>query len=188
MSPLLPDRRAVLELVRAFDASGDGEAEKSRELMVALLEWSPEPLSRRSYVPGHITCTGCVLSPDRRKLLLVHHRRLDRWLLPGGHVECGDSGVADTARREVIEETGACLTPLPPRLAGIDVHAIPPRGGQPLHLHHDMIFAFAAEQEAATCSQESRAVIWCGLHEFDRYALPGSIRRAVARALRPGMG
>ena len=55
-----------------------------------LLECSPEPFSRDQFVPGHITCTGLVIAPDRDGILLIHHRRLDRWLLPGGHVEAAD--------------------------------------------------------------------------------------------------
>ena len=58
-----------------------GEALKSRELILSLLERSPEPFSRSQLTPGQISCTGLVI--DRERLLIVHHRRLDRWLLPG---------------------------------------------------------------------------------------------------------
>jgi 8-oxo-dGTP pyrophosphatase MutT (NUDIX family) len=116
-------------------------------------------------------------------VLLVHHRRLDRWLLPGGHVEPDDPAVDHAARREVIEETGAVLAgnggaPL----IGIDVHGIPARRDQPYHLHHDILFFFHAEADDCRPSEESRAVLWCAPGEFDRYDLPGNIRRAWARA------
>ena len=67
------------------------------------------PFSREQFNPGHITCTGLVLHPERDAILLVHHHRLKRWLLPGGHVEPQDVEIWDTARREVEEETGAVL-------------------------------------------------------------------------------
>jgi 8-oxo-dGTP pyrophosphatase MutT (NUDIX family) len=173
----------VRALLEAFECGPDGEGEKSRELILALLAWSPEPFSRHVYTPGHITCTGVVLDADGR-ILLVHHRRLDRWLLPGGHCEADDVTAAGVARREVLEETGAMLADVAPRLVGVDVHPIPPGRNEPLHLHHDLIFAFRAASARTECSEESRAVSWCGPDEFDRYDLPAPIRRAATRAAR----
>ena len=89
--------------MRAFDASR--EEEKSRELILALLEFTDAPFSRDQFHPGHITCTAVVLHPNGRQFLLMHHHRHQRWLLPGGHVEESDVTLGDTARREAIEET-----------------------------------------------------------------------------------
>jgi len=178
------ESRDVAGLLERFDASGDGEAEKSKELALAMLAATPTPLSRRQFNPGHITCTGLVLSPDRRQILLVLHRRLQRWLLPGGHVEPDDRRIGDAAQREVVEETGAeLLEDGAPRLVGVDVHGIPPRPDEVFHLHHDLIFQFQAASEECHPSEEAREVLWCGVEEFDRYRLPGSVRRSYARAV-----
>jgi 8-oxo-dGTP pyrophosphatase MutT (NUDIX family) len=176
---------SVAALVSGAGMDGDGEAEKSRELILMLLAQSVAPFSRYQFEPGHITCTGLVLSPDRGRVLLVHHRRLDRWLLPGGHVEPEDDAIWDAARREVIEETGACLSGAddPPTLISLDVHGIPPKRNEPYHLHHDLIFFFHAITDNFEVSEESRAVAWCAPAEFDRYAVPGNVRRAWARSL-----
>ena len=175
---------AVAAVVSTFADSSDGQALKSRELILLLLEATAEPFSRRQFTPGHITCTGLVLAPGREGLLLVHHRRLDRWLLPGGHVEAEDREIWDTARREVVEETGVLLAPdgTPP-LAGLDVHGIPAGKGEPYHLHHDILFRFQALEEEFRLSHESRAIAWCGLEEFDRYDVPGNVRRAYLRLI-----
>ena len=172
----------VAALVAAVPLEGDGEALKSRELILLLLAVSPDPFSRRQFTPGHITCTGLVRSPDRARILLVHHRRLDRWLLPGGHVETVDAEIWDAARREVVEETGADLLPdACPLLVSLDVHGIPPRRQELYHLHHDLIFLFDARSETTQISEESRAIAWCAAAEFDRYQVPGNVRRAAAR-------
>jgi 8-oxo-dGTP pyrophosphatase MutT (NUDIX family) len=123
---------------------------------------------------------------SRRRILLVHHRRLDRWLLPGGHVELEDPDIWDTARREVIEETGAVLANgRPAPLVGVDVHGIPPKRREPYHLHHDLMFRFQATAEEVEVSEESRDVLWCSADEFDRYGLPPNVRRAARLALQP---
>jgi hypothetical protein len=70
------EAESVAALLRQFDPNGDGEAAKSKELVLALLACSAEPFSGRQFNPGHITCTGLVLSPGRDRILLVLHRRL----------------------------------------------------------------------------------------------------------------
>ena len=151
----------ALALVRAFDTSP--EEEKSRELILSLLEFTAAPFSRHQFHPGHITCTAVVMHPNGHQFLLMHHHRHRRWLLPGGHVEETDVTLGDTARREAIEET-AVANPRTgsARLAGMDVHTIPARKGEPFHLHHDLIFAFNAESEEFALTEEAPEVAWCG--------------------------
>ena len=174
--------REIERQVSAFNEAQDGAGMKSRELILGLLAQTPEPLSRNQFTPGHITCTGLVLGPSLDRILLVDHVRLRRWLLPGGHVESEDLAVADSARREVIEETGADLDgTFEPVLTGLDVHGIPPRKNQPFHLHHDLVFAFRTLSDVSACSPESRAVTWCAVSEFDRYDVPPNVRLAYAR-------
>lgn len=183
------ESESVAVLVQRFNPGDDGEAAKSRELVLSLLARSPEPFSRRQFNPGHITCTGLVLSPACDGILLVLHRRLQRWLLPGGHVEPDDPLIGDAGRREVVEETGAILrADRAPLLVGVDVHGIPPRHDEPFHLHHDLIFRFHAASDSFQASEEVREVAWCSVAEFDRYGLPGSIRRSYTRALAHGNG
>jgi len=176
----------ALALVRAFSPSP--EEEKSHELILALLELTEEPFSRTQFRPGHITCTALVLHPDGRHVLLMHHHRHQRWLLPGGHVEESDAVLSDAAKREAIEETavridGSIGAPGTAALAGMDVHGIPSRKREPFHLHHDLIFAFHANSEDFALTAEAPQIAWCGIDEFDRYHLPPSITRAVERAL-----
>jgi 8-oxo-dGTP pyrophosphatase MutT (NUDIX family) len=172
----------ALALVRAFSPSP--EEEKSRELILALLQCSREPFSRDQFEPGHITCTAAVIHPDGRSVLLMHHHRHHRWLLPGGHVEVFDIPLSDAAKREAIEETAVRIAAAGGgALVGMDVHGIPARKREPFHLHHDLIFAFTAASAEFAITEEAPQVAWCTADEFARYQLPSSITRAVARAL-----
>lgn len=179
------DIPSLILLLSEWRDPSDGEAEKSRELSLGLLRETPTPFARSQFAPGHITGTACILHPNRAMVLLVHHRKLDRWLLPGGHVEFGiDNRVADTARREAIEEAGAQLDKsIPPQLVGIDVHGIPARKKEPFHLHHDLIFSFRAVSDEFVGSEEVRGLTWCPIADFDSYQLPAPIRRAVLRSI-----
>ena len=178
-------RNSLPDLVRSLDDPTDGELLKSRDLVLLLLDHTSAPFSRDQFAPGHITCTGLVLAPEEDTVLVVHHRRLDRWLLPGGHVEPQDATIADAARREVVEETGVLLLPeSSQRLVGIDVHGIPPGKGEPYHLHHDLLFLFRAQSRETEVSHESRAIAWARADEFDRYDLPRNTRRAYERVVR----
>jgi hypothetical protein len=130
----MPDPKTVAALARAFLDPTDGPALKSFEPILQLLECSPNPFSRHQFTPGHVTASALVLAPDSVRVLTVHHRRLGRWLLPGGHVEPDDDTIAGSARREVIEEPGAMPENSQPRtmswIAGIPFNSFPsrPRG------------------------------------------------------------
>ena len=180
------DIPSLVLLVSEWNDPADGEAVKSRELCLGLLRDTPKPLSREQFAPGHITGTACILHPKRGAVLLVHHRKLDRWLLPGGHVEPGlDGDVGETARREAEEEAGVQIDAgRPPVLVGIDVHGIPARKKEPFHLHHDLIFGFHSVSEHFVASAEVRELVWCPMRLFDAYNVPTPIRRAVDRSIR----
>lgn len=64
----------------------------------------------RPFSPGRPaiaeTAAGAVvLHGAPAEMLLLHHRVEERWCLPKGHVEAGET-LESTARREVAEETG----------------------------------------------------------------------------------
>jgi 8-oxo-dGTP pyrophosphatase MutT (NUDIX family) len=104
--------------------------------------------SRREF-RGHLTAGAVVVDPLWR-VLHVKHRVLDRWLMPGGHLEPQDSSLLGGALRELHEETGitaAALDPVPEFEVlplDIDTHAIPGRRDreEPEHWHFDFRHVF----------------------------------------------
>jgi 8-oxo-dGTP pyrophosphatase MutT (NUDIX family) len=166
----------LVEEVEHWRDNRDGGAMKSLELILHLLRYSDHPFSRDQYVPGHITATALVLNESTDSVLLVHHRRLDRWLLPGGHVEAEDATIFDAALREAVEETSVRLDPqFTPYVAGFDVHGIPSNGKEPYHLHHDILIGLSATEASIAVSEESRDVIWCPISNLGRYNVPRNI-------------
>ncbi|MBA3604053.1 MAG: NUDIX domain-containing protein [Parachlamydiaceae bacterium] len=49
------------------------------------------------------TATAYIISQERT--LLIYHRKLQKWLPPGGHIDANELP-SEAAKREVVEETG----------------------------------------------------------------------------------
>lgn len=116
----------------------------------------------RSTTAGHLTASAAVVDPVRRHLLLIHHRKLGRWLQPGGHAD-GELDLAAVALREVVEETGLRRCRLVgPHPIDLDVHEIPAHGGVPAHLHYDVRFMIEADpsEPLAHAGNEVHAARW----------------------------
>jgi 8-oxo-dGTP pyrophosphatase MutT (NUDIX family) len=172
----------AISIAEQFCAPGDGAAMKSRDLILDLLRLTSAPFSRAQFTPGHITCTALVLHPSEPRVLMMHHHRLHRWLLPGGHVEEADASLAAAAWREAVEETCVTLEPAhQPVLAGMDVHGIPPKRDEPFHLHHDLIWSFRALSDRIETTGEAPEVCWAAPADWDRLAVAPNIRLAIQR-------
>jgi 8-oxo-dGTP pyrophosphatase MutT (NUDIX family) len=143
-----------------------------------------DPFSRDQPV-AHFT--GSALVTDGTRVALVLHRKLGRWLQPGGHADSADGGdLVRTALREAEEETGlrVHLHPSAPRPLDVDVHQIPARPESPGHLHLDVRFLVLADPGGALTADpgESAEVGWFALEEALRLADDPSLRRLLGKA------
>lgn len=127
----------------------------------------------------HFTASVWIISKGMpKKALLLHHRKHEKWLQPGGHVEKFENPV-EAAIREVKEETGVDISFLAKKVQTIDVEAsflpvptylmeqyIPPHGDEPEHFHLDMQYVVEVdEQEIVHNIQESHDIGWFTLEE-----------------------
>ncbi len=129
----------------------------------------------------HVTASAIVL--DGQGQVLLHlHRRIGRWLQPGGHLQAGEAPDA-AAVRETREETGLALKHPGghPLLAHVDVHDV-----DAAHRHLDLRFVGHADGDAPLDPDlgESPDIAWFTVEQAFRVAdasCVAAIRAALQR-------
>ena len=129
-----------------------------REPTEAFIDSHPDCFERSCQV-GHITGSAWIVNRAGDRVLLTHHRKLGRWLQPGGHSD-GDPDTLEVALREAREESGLDVRALDEAIFDLDVHLIPARGHEPAHYHYDVRFLVQAMEERFRVSEESCALAW----------------------------
>ena len=137
----------------------------------------------RSQLSGHVTGSALVLDSNCERLLLTHHRKLNRWLQPGGHAD-GVTDVSKVAMTEAEEESGLpAIEFVSDALLDVDIHAIPERKGEPEHFHYDCRFLLkAAGSDEFIVSDESHDLAWVGFDDILDYTDEESILRMIGKA------
>jgi 8-oxo-dGTP pyrophosphatase MutT (NUDIX family) len=136
--------------------------------------------------------TVAVFVVDQSRVLLLFHRRLRKWLPPGGHIEPNELP-DDAAVREVREETGVAVRLWGPAGAGALGEPRPltrPAGIQlepiaPGHEHIDLVY-FAVPVDPGSqpvANDEVEGVRWSSMSEVERLGAPPDVVRWARLAL-----
>jgi 8-oxo-dGTP pyrophosphatase MutT (NUDIX family) len=178
----LMHRAAVIELLRAH-AGRPLEAHEAAMVADTLrFVAAHEDCLLRSCAPGHLTGSAWIVDAARKRTLLTHHRKLDKWLQLGGHAD-GDPNLLAVALREACEESG--LTRL--RAVSLDVfdvdrHWIPERKNEPGHYHYDLRFMIEADEaEPLVVTNESKDLAWVDVSDVVRLNPEESMARMVRK-------
>jgi 8-oxo-dGTP pyrophosphatase MutT (NUDIX family) len=137
----------------------------------------------RENMNGHFTASSLILNPDRDKTLLIHHRKLDKWIQPGGHCD-NNPDTHMVARQEVMEEIG--LSPddfhTPERIFMVDIHKFT-HPDVPTHHHYDVRY-LSTLHRPVKFDKNDREVIALRWFDFDALEALSNYGRRMAQKFR----
>jgi 8-oxo-dGTP pyrophosphatase MutT (NUDIX family) len=176
---------SLAEKLALFKAS-DPQEERDLETIREFVSRHRDPFDRRIR-EGHLTGSALVVTASGEKVVLLQHRKLHRWLQPGGHAEPGEDRGEVVALREAREETGIAslvLHPKAPRPLDVDVHLIPARRDEPAHAHLDLRYLVLAPEGARMrpLPGETRNVRFFSWDELPSLGLDPGLVRALGKA------
>jgi len=156
----------------------------------AFIDSSQEVFLRKN-LPGHFTASSFILCKERKKLLMTHHLKLNKWLQLGGHAD-GESVLHQVALNEAFEESGLddvrflnynfFPNPQVPLIFDIDCHFIPKNSKDPEHYHFDVRYLLCIDHDQEVkISGESLDLRWIDLHEVYLYNNEPPIARCISK-------
>ncbi len=157
----------TLPLAAALNAFAESFPQQ-REVVEEFTDLLQDPLNPfvRERLAGHFTASCWLVEPKGERVLLTHHRKLDRWLQLGGHAD-GEFDLALAALKEAEEESGLTDLQVLPGIFDVDRHTIPGRGAEPEHDHFDVRYVIVAKGSLTpTVSEESLDLAWCDIAEL----------------------
>jgi 8-oxo-dGTP pyrophosphatase MutT (NUDIX family) len=179
-------RHSFITLLQEYSPISADEQVK-RDQMIAFVEAHTDCF-RRELLIGHVTGSAWVVNPKRDKVLLTHHRKLNKWLQLGGHCD-GDGDVLRVALREAVEESGVFdIIPVHPDVFDLDIVIVPERrtatAFEPEHLHYDARFLLQADDTVPLhITPESNDLRWVSLHEVKHLTEEESVLRMVRKTV-----
>jgi 8-oxo-dGTP pyrophosphatase MutT (NUDIX family) len=177
---LLPEdhRAPLISLLESYRAAWPEEVGMVDRYLSFVRE-NPDCFER-SLEAGHVTGSAIILDTTGNRVLLTHHRKLDRWLQPGGHAD-GIADVAQVAMTEALEESGLASLDFASRsLLDVDIHGIPARAKEPAHFHYDCRFLIqSGGSDEFIVSDESHDLAWVPRDRITDYTDEDSILRML---------
>ena len=129
--------------------------------------------------------SGAVVLPrGPPRVLLLHEREENRWSIPKGHVDPGES-LEEAALREVREETGLRAPRLGPRLGEVSYEFFDPRRGTNVHkcVVYFLMTTRAVRVRPEAIFDEHRWVTFSEAQRMVHFALEREILRVASRKL-----
>ena len=175
-------RKALLQLLENYRTPFLEESamlDRTRRFIMA-----HENCFERTQMHGHVTGSSWVVNPARSHALMLHHRKLDLWLQPGGHAD-GDADLHNVVIKETSEESGINvenITLLSHDVFDIDIHTIYANQYDPRHDHYDIRFLLEIDDSLPVPgNNESHQIAWIPLEHIPSFNNFRSLYRMIRK-------
>ena len=168
------DRGHILAIISKYLRIFPDETDRLSDF-IRYLKTTQHDIRSRKNMDGHLTGSALIVDITTGRLLLIHHRSLNRLLQPGGHVNPGESPMS-AALREAIEEVGEHAYQLhsidadPDIPVDFDAHLIPanPKKQEGEHYHFDFRYILKVRGSDWVRTQQAEVVDhqWIGIDEL----------------------
>lgn len=177
-------RKKLLDLLHNHTGADNNESDMKQQMIDFVNTY--HNCFERELLIGHVTGSAWILDKSEQYVLLMHHRKLDKWFQPGGHCD-GESDVLLVAIKEAGEETGIRDPEIVTNaIFDVDIHPIPERKGIPAHLHYDVRFLLKADKSfPLLINEESNNLAWVELSKVAELNNSESMMRMVRKTLKP---
>ena len=133
---------------------------------------------------GHIVASILILNPSRTRVLLMLHKKFNRWQQFGGHCDW-EIDVYSVALREFHEESGIQVDPENLWLLYVDEQFIPENKGKPEHVHYDIWFLWILDDSHFGQYEVTEALWmeWIDIKNIREYNNEDRMSRWIERAI-----
>ncbi len=141
----------------------------------------------------HFCASTFVIDRYNKKILLVKHKKFNKWVQPGGHIE-EDETPEEAAVREVFEETGLRIKLLGERFPResdfVRPLAIQKNRGKTGDLHIDIVYVAEPlyEQDIKYDEKESLGIGWFSRNELENISVFPDVKITMDYLLKEYMG
>jgi len=116
-----------------------------------------------------VTVSAVIFNKDKKILLCKSHKWNNQYVIPGGHIELGES-MEDALKREVAEETGLSIYDI--QLIGIKECIYSEKFHKRKHFIF-MDYISKSDEEDVILNDEAEEYIWINMKDIDKYEFGG---------------
>lgn len=178
-SPLSKVRFDIERLVKAIEPIDEVEAEHKADTVDWIASGAPLfRVNKPADPPKHLVSYVVPIDLEQQKILLVHHRKSELWLPPGGHVDV-DEHPKVTAKRELKEELFVDLPFLIDEPLFLTVTGTVGRGVSHIDVSLWYLFSADSREEYGFDEEEFFSVKWFSLDQLPSRGVEPHLGRFV---------